>query len=281
MTASARSRRSCRLAILCSAALLCGGLAAYAQSGPRSSSPAALPNDPPDAPEVQQLATETISVRDLPRNLLHDQAAIWTSPARLNESNAIGPAALVLATTVVITTDHEVMSSHFQDKSLNDHASTAANALVGGFVATPALMFGVGHLRHNNHAEETGILAAEAVADSLAVSEVIKLVSLRERPPLNDARGRFFQTSVGFDSSFPSNHTVVAWSSASVIASEYNGTLTKLTAYGFATGVSVARVVGRAHFPSDVLVGSAVGWMIGRYVFRRHSHSYSGRFSVQ
>ena len=64
---------------------------------------------------------------------------------------------------------------------------------------------------------------------------------------------------------------MVAWSSAAVIASEYPGILTKLTVYGLATGVTVTRVAARQHFPSDVLVGSAVGWMIGRYVFHRHS----------
>ena len=61
------------------------------------------------------------------------------------------------------------------------------------------------------------------------------------------------------------------FASAAVIASRYDGYMTKLTAYGLATGVSLTRVIGRDHFPSDVLVGSAVGWMIGRYVHRRHT----------
>lgn len=63
---------------------------------------------------------------------------------------------------------------------------------------------------------------------------------------------------------------MIAWSSAAVIASQYNGPLTKITAYSLATGLSVTRVLARQHFPSDVLVGSAVGWMIGRYVAHRH-----------
>jgi membrane-associated phospholipid phosphatase len=104
------------------------------------------------------------------------------------------------------------------------------------------------------------------MVDSLAVSEVLKAVSMRERPTVDNAKGKFFQSSVGLDSSFPSNHAIVAWSSAAVIASEYDGLLTQVLAYGLATGVSTTRVLARQHFPSDVLVGSAVGWMIGRYV---------------
>jgi PAP2 superfamily len=88
----------------------------------------------------------------------------------------------------------------------------------------------------------------------------------RERPAVDDASGKFFQPNVNFDSAF----AVIAWSSATVIASEYNGFFTQVAAYSLATGVSITRIASRNHFPSDVLVGSAVGWMIGRYVHHRH-----------
>jgi len=55
-----------------------------------------------------------------------------------------------------------------------------------------------------------------------------------------------------------------------VIASEYPGTMTEIAAYGLATGLSLTRVLGRQHFPSDVLVGSAAGWLVGHYVYRKH-----------
>ena len=108
------------------------------------------------------------------------------------------------------------------------------------------------------------------MVDSLVVDEVLKAVSMRERPTVDNARGKFFQTSVGLDSSFPSTHSIIAWSSAAVIASEYDGAMTEITAYGLATGLSITRILARQHFPSDVLVGSAVGWMVGHYVFRKH-----------
>jgi hypothetical protein len=228
----------------------------------------------PNAPQPQNQPREAVTVRNTPRHILEDQEAIWTSPARLmNDHNAVGPVLLVLATAALITTDHEVMSNHFLDPSLNNHAVTASDGLLGAFVGAPAMIYGLGAIHHDDHATETGILGEEAIVDSLGVSEVMKFVSLRERPTVDGARGKFFQTSVGSNSSFPSNHCMVAWSSAAVIASEYNGPLTKIAAYGLAAGVSATRVLGRQHFPSDVLVGSAVGWMIGRYVERRHRHA--------
>jgi membrane-associated phospholipid phosphatase len=46
--------------------------------------------------------------------------------------------------------------------------------------------------------------------------------------------------------------------------------LSQLTIYTLATGVSLTRVLGQEHFPSDVLIGSAAGWLIGHYVYRHH-----------
>ena len=157
--------------------------------------------------------------------------------------------------------------------SLNSHATTASNGLLGGFVAAPVIIYGLGHIHHDEHATETGILAGEAMVDSLVVDEVTKAVTMRERPTLDSAKGKFFQTSVGLDSSFPSTHSMIAWSSAAVIASEYNGPMTQITVYGLATGLSLTRVLARQHFPSDVLVGSAVGWLVGRYVVHKR-HKY-------
>jgi hypothetical protein len=224
----------------------------------------------PDAPQPHTSDPDAATVRNTPRNILKDQAAIWTSPAHLNESNALGPVVLVLATTVLITADHQVMSDHFTSTNLNNEASTASTGLTGLMAGAPVAFFALGEMTHGDHATETGILGGEAMLDSLAVNYATKAITMRERPTLDGAHGKFFQTSVGLDSSFPSTHSIVAWSSAAVIASEYPGILTQVAAYGLATGVTVSRVAARQHFPSDVLVGSAVGWMIGRYVYHRH-----------
>jgi hypothetical protein len=88
----------------------------------------------------------------------------------------------------------------------------------------------------------------------------------RERPLQDNYRGRFGQGGV----SFPSEHAAAAWSIASVIAHEYPGPLTSLFVYGLASAVSASRISGKQHFPSDVLVGSAIGWLEGMYVYRKH-----------
>lgn len=238
------------------------------------------PNTLPDVPKPLVVRTQDIAtLRNTPHNILKDQEAIWTSPIRLRPSNLAGPVVLVVATTVAITTDHQVMSSsRLQDGSLNSHADTASQGLLGAFVALPVGLYGLGKLRHSSQAEETGILGGESMVDSLVANEVMKVVAERERPTVDGAKGRFFQSGVGTVSSFPSNHSILAWSSAAVLASEYPGRFNDIAIYGLATGVSVTRVLARQHFPSDVLVGSAVGWMIGRYVFRHHQRSHNENY---
>jgi membrane-associated phospholipid phosphatase len=236
------------------------------------SSASALPDTPqPRAAAVHPDSGEAVTLRKVPANIFHQQAAIWTSPARIRERDLGYLVPIGLVTTLAFTTDHQAMSSVVsQNPSFNNRNVEASNGLLGGFVAAPVIIYGLGHIHHDQHAAETGILGGEAMVDGLIVDEVMKVASLRERPGVDNDKGKFFQTSAGFNSSFPSSHSVIAWSSAAVIASEYNGPLTKITAYGLATGVSLTRVLGQQHFPSDVVVGSAVGWLIGRYVYRKH-----------
>jgi membrane-associated phospholipid phosphatase len=239
----------------------------------------------PDAPEPQVTAdsapvtaaekTETpVTFAGTPRRLLADQKAIWTSPLHLRPSDAIWLAPLGATTGLLIGSDQHTMTSLIQINA-NDrsHFNTFSNAGVVALGAAPAAMYLWSLFNDAPQAHETGLLTAEALADSLAVSEVGKFVSLRDRPLVNNAHGDFFSSSPT-ESSFPSNHATAAWAMASVIGDEYPGWITRTAVYGLATGVSVSRVLAEQHFPSDVLIGSATGWLIGHYVYRAH-HNFS------
>jgi hypothetical protein len=141
-----------------------------------------------------------------------------------------------------------------------------------GMAALPASMYLWGNLQYAPRARETGLLSGEAMMDSLAVNEAIKLVFGRERPTATGGQGRFFQ-SLGNNASFPSTHATLSWTAASVIAHEYPGWLSQAVVYGTAATVSISRVTSRQHFPADVVVGSAMGWLIGRHIYNAHHDS--------
>lgn len=58
---------------------------------------------------------------------------------------------------------------------------------------------------------------------------------------------------------------------ARVVAGEYPHWYVVLPVYGFAESVGIARILANQHFPSDVLVGQASGFLSGGYVLRRHA----------
>ena len=249
------------------AALLAGAICG-AQSGPAASPDAALP----EAPHAQSAADVTI--RATPLNILHDQAAIWTSPLHLRGRDLKIVIPLLAGTGVAIATDKRALRDVISlDPVFNNDNTNASNVMIGGFIAAPVVLYGMGHFGGNEHARETGLLGAEALLDGVVVEQGMKLIFWRERPYQDLGRGKFFQTSVGVDSSFPSSHSVLAWSEAAVLAGEYRNPWTRVALYTGAAGISVTRLMGQQHFPSDVLVGSAVGWLVGHYVYK-HRHRY-------
>ena len=70
---------------------------------------------------------------------------------------------------------------------------------------------------------------------------------------------------------------MLAWTVAGVIAGEYPSKWVQLSAYSVASSVSLMRVLGQEHFPTDVLVGGAAGWLIGHSVFEKHQLSIPSR----
>jgi len=98
------------------------------------------------------------------------------------------------------------------------------------------------------------------------VTYAFKVTTQRQRPYQGRGNGDFFSGGL----SFPSEHSALSWSIASVIAHEYPGWFTKFAAYGLASAVTLARVTAQQHFPSDVVIGAGLGWYFGHEVYRAH-----------
>jgi len=229
---------------------------------------AALPDAPP--------APEDVTLKGLPLAILKDQIPIWTSPIRTRPHDLIWLLPLGAATGITLSTDTDTMREVSRDPTFNKNNVNVSNYLLGGELAIPAVMYGLSILNGNDHAHETGILSGEAVADAAIVEEVAKVAFRRERPLTNNAAGDFFVSGLGTQGGFPSTHSTLAWAAASVIAGEYPSVWVDASIYTMATAVSLTRVLGQQHFPTDVLVGGAAGWLIGHYVFKKHSQVRTG-----
>jgi len=216
-----------------------------------------------------QTPTPTPSLeREFFKNILHDQKAIWTAPFHLKRTDAkwmvpSGIGLMALITTDRITGD-EIFGADRQVKA--SRAISHAGSLYGlGAVASTFYL--IGRKNDNYRARETGLLSAEALVNSLIVEAALKGISQRARPMDGVERSEFFDGG----SSFPSGHSTQAWAVATVIANEYkHRPAVQIAAYGIASAVSVARFTGHKHYISDVLAGSALGYGIGKFVFKTH-----------
>lgn len=208
-------------------------------------------------------------------NILHDQRAIWTSPFHLHRSDARWLAPIGLSTIALIATDRRTSGELVEHGDNRSRLRISKDiSQLGSFYATggvAAVFYLTGRATNNARARETGLLGAEALIDSAIVVNALKAVSQRQRPPVDHSSGEFFEGG----SSFPSGHAISSWSLATVIDQEYgqHRPLVRVGVYGLAAAVSLSRFTGRNHFLSDVLVGSALGYGIGRYVYHKHHDS--------
>ena len=192
------------------------------------------------------------------KHLAGDQKQFWTTPTHFQAKDFlwVAPSAGIAASFIASDSwwAKQVPLSHVQTSLHISNYSTYSLIALGG------ASFALGHMTRDDHLQEAGLLSGEAAIDSTAVAYLFKGISERQRPLDGNGHGDFFHGGA----SFPSEHSAIAWSIASVWAHEYPGWFSQIAAYGLASTVTITRVTGRQHFPSDVLIGSALGWYFGR-----------------
>ena len=240
-------------------------------SNPSSTSPvqAESPGESKKAePLKQEDSAKGMSFKRMFLNIPGDQKAIWTSPFHIRATDSVWLLPLGGVTAGLIASDEHSMTRARSNADAIALGKNVSDITLAGMASVPALMYMWGGLHGYPRAHETGLLSGEALINSYVVDEAFKFAFARERPTAVDGQGRFFQTVS--NASFPSTHSTLGWTIASVIAHEYPGWLSQTLAYSGATAISVSRVAGRQHFPSDVVAGAAIGWLIGRQVYRAH-----------
>ena len=178
-----------------------------AQSIPASVSPQPQPSPTPKASPTPSLEKEFF------KNILRDQRAFILSPLHLKESDARFIVPLGLATSALIATDR-----HTAGALSNDETRLRVSRYVsylGAFYTTGGIagaFYLAGRLTGNARARETGLLGAEALIDSGIDVQLLKTITRRPRPIVDDASGEFFEEEGG--NAFPSGHAISAWSLA-------------------------------------------------------------------
>jgi membrane-associated phospholipid phosphatase len=118
--------------------------------------------------------------------------------------------------------------------------------------------YGIGAIIKDYKLKKASLLALESFAISGFFVQAIKFGVNRKRPEVGHR-------------SFPSGHTAAVFAVASVFSYEYRDKkwLPPIL-YSVATITALSRINDLKHYPSDVVIGFAMGYFMGRHIAKIH-----------
>jgi membrane-associated phospholipid phosphatase len=214
---------------------------------------------------------------------LHDTRELVIAPGRWKGKDwlILGGASAATA-ALVFTVDepvHEFFGEH-QDSDFINGMNKVLNPLQAMtipvyFGAVPILY---GLIAKSDRAKKVGLEVLEAQLVNSVVHYPINWIASRTRPrdggeytDFNWIWTKDISEWTDVDTSFPSGHSVLVFSSAAVIAAEYHEKKWVPPAiYAMASVIGVQRVAQNAHWVSDVFYGAVVGHFMTQTLVREH-----------
>ena len=249
---------------------------AVAQTVPESAGQTSSASGSPSSVAAEE---RPISWKLLIPNIIHDQKPIWLFPVSVAQGRHIKPAITITMVAAALVALDPYDAPYFRRthtfSDFNKAFSSQNTAL--GTAIFPLTCYAVSLARKDSYAQQTSLLAGEAVGDAEILTTVMKNIDRRLRPREVPLGGDFSDTwfrghgrVISGRGSFPSGHTIAAFSAATVFARRYRQhRWAPWVAYGLAGVVGFSRVTLQSHFPSDVFAGATLGYVIGRYAVLR------------
>jgi len=239
-----------------------------AQEPQAAPAPSETLTPPETAPTDLSIPNKEVKPHSFIGGVLRDNEDLWLSPRRIQRSDAKWLLPVAGATGLLFVTDHNISDAARNNEALRQPSRFVSN--FGGLYAlgsAAGAFYGIGKLTNNKRATDTGRLSGEALLQTQIVVQGLKFLFNRTRPN-------------GGGESFPSGHAASSFAFATVVAEQYQDKpLIAIGVYSAATAVSLSRIGGLNHFPSDVLVGATIGTLIGGFVVH-HNHDKAPSLST-
>jgi membrane-associated phospholipid phosphatase len=207
-----------------------------------------------------------------------DARDVLVSPVKWKKNQWLGFAAFA-GTSVLLYSQDENIRDFFQRNQSQVADETAKYGIEpwgSGIYLIPLIggmyVYGLGW--HHPEAETAALLTGKVVVIAGGFTLLFKGLTGRHRPnqdvPADHTlwEGPF----AGFAYvSFPSGHTALAFSAATVLSAYYREkTWVAITTFSLATLVGISRIYNDEHWASDVFGGAVLGYAIGRLVYNNH-----------
>ena len=149
-------------------------------------------------------------------------------------------------------------------------------------LALSGVLYLGGQFTQENELRKTGVILAEAVFLNGITTEVLKIVMGRSRPYNNEGNYDLdFIRINDEDNSLPSGHTSTAFTIATVLSQRIDNTFASIALYSFAGLTAVQRIYADRHWFSDVVLGAAIGTVVGLKVVKINSEYDNQNSSVK
>ena len=212
-------------------------------------------------------------------HLLYTGGKIATQPFRFSTNDWLILSAVVGGTALLFTADKSV-----RDIALRNQSNTAdAIFSIDEFYGSPYTavftvgLYGVGLFAGEDGIRELGLHTSEALIYSVAIVGILKTIIGRQRPYVGESNTVFDPFQIDYAlTSLPSGHTAIAFAVSTVMADYIDNIFWKVFWYGAAGLVGTARIYHNQHWVSDVFLGGAIGYFVGRFVVNLNKDRDSG-----
>jgi membrane-associated phospholipid phosphatase len=236
-------------------------------------------------PSISSAQSDTVSLAHTAGQdglaILHAAGYVFTGPTRWEASDWAKFGGLVAATGAAALLDDEWLDLMNRNRnSLNDHLSdvTVRYGEAGSIILFAGGFYATGLLVHNSWLRETGLLVGTSVLLSGAVSTITKTIVGRARPYMGLGNHEFKPFTFTNEDylSFPSGHTVVAFSISTVLSRRIGNIWATIGLYALATGTAASRTYTLNHWLSDVVCGGIISTLISNSVVSWYERGMDG-----
>jgi len=171
--------------------------------------------------------------------------------------------------------DEGVRDAMLKDRSYNNSIPIEAGRIWGEAYTTlivSGLLAASGISNDNQSNKKIAFEIAQSGLYTASVTQLLKMSIGRDRPYLNNGAFNFspFQKFDNDYWSLPSGHTSLAFSLSTILSQNSKSDLLKIAWYIPAVMTAFSRVYQDKHWTSDVLLGSAVGYFIAKWIAEKH-----------
>jgi hypothetical protein len=219
------------------------------------------------------------------KGYLTDSKSILTSPMRFERNDWLKTSLIFAGGLTLYLFDENIKDwTQEQRDSTTDNISTFAEHMGDGKYLLAGLggFYLLSEVTDDLKAKRTALLGLESFVISGLFTQVVKFSFHRHRPKSGDPYDTWDGPSTSSDNlSFSSGHSAVAWSVATVIATEYRDTpFVAPISYALATLASLSRVHDNKHWASDVFIGAALGYFTSKAIISYHQNDRAKDVSI-